>query len=264
MKTYFNENEKDEERKKAYEKLKEIIDDEQGKYWKPSNATTELNGESNPGIKPNFFRITRQQDNEVMFSNMFFYLFSKYPELMVDLIKRISKNKIIISKKAIVEREKEHMDLRIIDDYYIIIENKIKSGINGMKTDNETKDFKRGEDGKYLSQLSDYYGKAKKHFESENGDDQKTDDELPIKGYIFTPNYNDIDIDKFSCGDKYKKIKYSEIYEFFKNYQESTNDNVIKEDVYFKDFIKAIEKHTKDVDDEFREELMQRFIERTT
>lgn len=60
-----------------------------------------------------------------------------------------------LDTSPLVEREKDHMDLRIIDDtHYIIIENKIKSSINGMKKNETGKDFLK-QDGKYISQLSE-------------------------------------------------------------------------------------------------------------
>lgn len=234
-------------------KLKEIIDDTNREYWKTQDETPKLDQKSLKELKPNFFKITRQQDNEVMFSNMFYYLFSSYPKLMVNFINCISNNIINVDENSIIEREKEHMDLRIIDDKnYIIIENKIKSGINGLKKDKETNDFKKDEKEKYRSQLSDYYAAA----EERNTADKK---DRKIQGFIFVPDYNPITekyLKKYSCGNSYKPIAYSTISDFFNNYKDL-------EDIYFEDFKKAIKKHTESVDDEFRQELMQRFIDRT-
>ena len=240
MKAYY---EKIED-KKAYCTLCEIID--KCELWKTSNETQKYDAiKDSIADDDNFFKVTLQQDNEVMFSNMFYYYFCKYPEFARSFAKEVLK--VDIQGEFVVDREKERMDIRLIsDDKYIIIENKIKSQINGVKESNN---------GKRKSQLSDYWEKANK----KNKDDKK---QRKICGFVFVPNYSlinqDILNEKYVNGSDYKIIKYKSIYEFFN----AQKENVLKDDKYIADFVSALYKHTTDVDEEYRNELLLRFKKR--
>ena len=245
MKMYFDEN----IHAIGYKKLCEIL--AKADLWLPSENTPKFDRTAVTNDK-NLFKITRQQDNEVMFSNMFFYLFSEYPALLYKFASELLG--VTLQKEVTVEREKERMDVRIIDDNsYIIIENKIKSGINGMvmaKASEESKGKFMTVNGQYVSQLSTYYECAKKKKEK----DKK---ERTIYGFIFTPNHNPIDKDRYYCGEKYQTIYYSKLYTFFSDYI-THPDNEGAQDCYLKDFVRAMKKHTEETDNEFRDELMQR------
>lgn len=249
MKMYFDE----EKHKNGYTELLRIIDDET--LWLSAEETPKFS-RSVVESSNNFFKVTRQQDNEVMFSNMFFYLFSEYPQLLRKFAADVLK--ITIDDKVEVEREKERMDIRLIDsNSYVIIENKIKSSINGMLKAEDGDESKKGfktQDGKYISQLSVYYDKAMR----KNSDDNI---KRTIYGYIFTPNYNPIDKEQYLFGDKYRIITYKDLLDFFSEYiQDSKNEGV--NDIYLKDFVCAMKKHTEETDNEFRDELMQRLAYR--
>lgn len=245
----------------SYKKLEGIIGNQ--KLWKDETQTPTFDSNNISDYYSdfdNFFKVTRQEDNEVMFSNMFYYYFIEYPDLLNNFVDEVlnnhldASNKITISKEAIVEREKERMDIRIVDDnFHIIIENKIKSGINGMHKEKGDEDFDK-HNGKYISQLSVYYQKA----EEKNQKDKKQRIILP---FIFVPNYSIVNksyLDKFYLGDKYKIIYYSEIRDFFKKY---INNFPVKPN-YIDDFIKALKKHTENTDDEHRKILMFRLKNR--
>lgn len=247
--------------------LKKIVE---GKEWlEPEDTPTFAEAKDKIFEENNFFKITRQQNNEVMFSNMFFYLFSKYPELLKRFAKKVleesirkdpNKDDVVVidlSDIVLVEREKNRMDLRIIDDaYYIIIENKIKSAINGMEKDEEKEDFKK-ENGKYISQLSKYYQEA---------EDQNKNDGKPrtILGFVFMPNYNPIKLENYYLGEKYVAVSYRDIYEFFLEPENAKleSENAKQDMLYLRDFISAMKKHTTDTDNEFRDELLLRLAER--
>ena len=195
----------------------------------------------------NFFSVTRQQDNELMFSNMFYYMFTEYPKLL----EKFMKKKLNIeeeTKDILVSREKEHVDITI--EYtannkrkIVLIENKIKSDINGkIELYNGDEQEKKG---KYTSQLSVYYEKAVKKYE--NG----------VRCFIFKPNYNDISTEKYVHGNKYTIVNYRVMYEFLNEYS-----SYYRGDIYIEEFVKAMEKHTHDVDKSFRDELMIKFKER--
>lgn len=246
MKMYFDEKKQD----LGYKQLCELLENDD--LWQSSKKTPRFDQNAVTNDR-NFFRVTRQQDNEIMFSNMFFYLFSEYPALLREFASEVLG--VTLHKNATVEREKERMDLRIIDDdSYIIIENKIKSGINGMisaKTDAETKNGFQTIKGQYISQLSKYYKCA-----AEKNEKQRT-----IYGFIFTPNYNPVDKKQYYCGEKYTIVYYSKLYEFFSEYIKDT-DNEGAQDWYLRDFVLAMKKHTEETDNEFRDELMQRLAYR--
>ncbi len=247
----------------AYNVLRDILNDEKNEFWKgasdtPFCDTSKIDDEIK--YNDNFFKITRQQDNEVMFSNMLFYYFSNYPDLLKHFVKK--QFNIDLVDNYTVEREKERMDIRIIDDkHYIIIENKIKSGINGIKkepvkkNENENKNkskieytyengFAVDESKKYLSQLSDYLEKA-----------DKARGNREIKAYILAPDYSSINKNllsqKYSSGDKYEIFHYSDVKDIFLKY------NGVKPP-YYDDFLSALDKHTKPIDDEHRLDLLYR------
>lgn len=225
-----------------YKYLKELAKEED--LWEDVKKYDEkINHNSN-----NFFTITRQQDNELMFSNMFYYMFTKYPKLLEKFVEKVLKINEKMDK-ILVSREKNHVDITIeytADDKkkIILIENKIKSGINGKIQLYNGNDKKKK--GKYTSQLSVYYKEARKKY-----------DESAVSCFIFKPNYNEIDTEKYVHGDKYKVINYGEIHKFLVD-----NCCDYGGDIYIEEFVKAIEKHTHEVDKSFRDELMIKFKER--
>lgn len=244
MKAYYDENS---DTATGYKKLLDIIENEQ--IWLSPDYVPNLREAdiTNDETSNNFFRIIGQQNNELIFSNMFYYLFSQYPGLLQKFASDILDTEL--SENYIIDREKHHMDLRLVDERnYIIIENKIKSLING--TEKESGELKKEADGKLASQLSKYYKIA----EEEKG-------KRKIKAFLFMPDYSPIDISKYSCGDKYKIIRYKQIYDFFTACM-NNSDNPGANDPYLSEFIKALHKHTDNTDNEYRNELMNRLKNR--
>lgn len=256
----------------AYNILKNDVLDSDN-LWKHENETPKYDPhEIDDTIMEgnNFFKITRQQDNEVMFSNMFYYYFSNHPELLKYFVKNCLKIDNL-TKKYTVEREKERMDIRIIDDNnYIIIENKIKSGINGIKKKNiknngeddhnqrvkyryNANNIAVDDENKYISQLSDYWEKAETYLEKERNNGNKSSTE--IKAFIFVPNYSPLTKElldeKYSRGNEYKIISYEDI-------EKTLNSYKGVKPPYFQDFLYALKKHTKQIDDEHRLNLLYR------
>ena len=118
--------------------------------------------------------------------------------------------------------QKGRMDLWAINDEVgLIIENKIKSGLNGKDKDG--------------SQLQTYYNYAKKQNLKE------------IIGLIFVPKYNineiERDKDYIKLKDKYTIITYSNLLKFFskKEYKEWFKK---QGDKYYEDFLLALKKQT--------------------
>lgn len=234
LREFYNEHEKPE----SFTDLNKIIENKE--LWEETNATQTIYEfpEIEKDIYFNFLKIIRQEDNELAFSNMFAYFFNINRDAFSKFTQEVLS--VDIQTDFIIEREKKNIDLLISDKKNaVVIENKIKSSINGI---NERHDIYSNQ---VQSQLKKYYQYV------------TTDDEYCMKTvscFIFSPNYNRIDLSKFSSGEKYTVIYYSEIYNFF-----IENRNFYDGVPYFTDFINAMYKHTKDYDNELEEEMQRRF-----
>ncbi len=245
MIAYFDEYSDD---KDIYQQLVKIIDNND--LWADADKT--------PLFQPlpqekNLFQILHCQNKELFYSNFFSWIFEKYPQLFQEFCRNVlsrndNKDKIEIEQNFLVEREKENIDIRILSQkYYIIIENKIKSHINGIQISDKEVDIE--------SQLSKYVRLAKK----KNEEDIKnglisTDRE--IRGFVFVPDYNVIDISKYKCAEYYDVVTYSSIYQFFDSQREYKND------IYYLEFLKVLKKHTDKVDNELRDSILLRMASR--
>ena len=183
----------------------------------------------------NFMDIIRKDYDELAYSNLFSYIFKTYPDVFKDFAKQVLK--VDFSIHYSVFREKVNIDLWIEDENDIlIIENKIKSGINGVSARH---DF--SENGLIQSQLVKYH----EYVEKEKGSKK-------VHYYIFVPNYNKIDLKQYSGSQYYIEIHYSEIFDFF---------NKVKiEDPYYKEFVNSLYKHTKDREVDYAEDMAIRFL----
>lgn len=116
----------------------------------------------------------------------------------------------------------------------IVIENKIKSGLNG-KEDNGTTQL-----DKYYNYTTEYVRKYKL---------------LEANFYIFLPNYSEIELSE-EMKKIYRIIRYKDIYEFFAH-----NAVEYMDDKYFADFLKAVKNQTMRLS-ELRFSIMKsRFLE---
>lgn len=267
MKLYFDSEDdiylNEENQETLYGRIKQIIEDD--KLWKSSAETPKCDYslvEKDIDKQKNFFSITKQQDNEVMFSNMLYYMFTEYPDIVNKFIDEVLN--LNYDNDIVIEREKDRMDVRLIGSkQYIIIENKINSPINGMylekddadkdKTKYSYKDGYRAVDDKYVSQLDKYYKLAKEYNEKTLQRD--------IHGFILKPDYISIDKDflsKYLNGDMYEPLNYSKVKKFLIDYLDKNN---IK-DMYLDEFCKAMQKHSEATDSEHRKVLIKRMFER--
>ena len=231
LKMYYPEN----EFPKDYDVLKELLEDSE--IWNEENTTTEIDldeihtYESHEG----FLSVIKKEDDELIISNLFAYIFNHKKDVFVEFADEVLGIKDFKINYSIA-REKDNIDILIEnEDSVIIIENKIKSKINGEKSESN---------GKKESQLSKYYEYAKEKYPEKN-----------LNFYIFAPDYNQINLDIYEKGDKYTIINYSQIYDFyFKNAGKMLN---IK---YFKEFLDAIYIHTKSTDNSNFEKMKKQFI----
>ena len=185
----------------------------------------------------NFLTLINKEDDELAFSNMFNHFFTNHPKLFKDFAHTVMNLKI--SEEFSIKREFHNIDLWVEDEESIlVIENKIKSGINGVSIRH---DF--SEDGLVQSQLSKYYEFAIKEGEKHN---------KKVYLYIFVPNYNKLDLSSYSGSKHYKVIRYKEIHDFL------TTKTV--KDAYYNDFCNALYKHTKDIPIDYSKILMNYLI----
>lgn len=216
----------------AFDEITKLINDDS--LWDKDRVNKVLEGRI-IDKHYNFLDIIRKDYDELAYSNLFSYIFKTYPDTFKDFTREILG--VDISESYSVFREKANIDLWIEDeDNILVIENKIKSGINGISSRH---DF--SEKGLIQSQLVKYHD----YVEKEKGQ-KKT------HYYIFIPNYNKIDLKKYSGSQYYQEIRYSDIYNFY---------NKIKiDDPYFKEFVNALYKHTKDREVDYAEDMMLRFL----
>ena len=234
LREFYHESEKPD----SFTDLNRII--ENCELWEDNDTTQKVSDLPEIRVDPyfNFLKIIRQEDNEIVFSNMLSYFFNINREAFSRFAHEVLS--IDIHTDFIIEREKKNIDLLISDEKNaVVIENKIKSSINGIS---ERHDIYSDQ---VQSQLKKYYQFV------------TTDDEYHNKNvscFIFSPNYNCIELGKFSCGERYNVVYYREIYSFFVE-----NSNLYDGVPYFTDFINAMYKHTKDYDNDLEEEMQRRF-----
>jgi len=131
----------------------------------------------------------------------------------------------------------ENIDLFLEDERNIIvIENKIKSKINGIRHDINS--------DKVITQLHKYVdiatAKAKTNKQKKN-----------TYFFIFHPNYYPKqELEKFQekLQETYKSVTYKKLHDFFKNRKPQNADR------FYDDFLLALEKHTSEIVDDLLEE----------
>lgn len=211
----------------AFEAISSLLANSE--YWEDSDTTEPVRWK---GVEPNFecniLDVIRKREDELAFSNWLAFYLEEYRDIMISFASDVL-GISALSEKYKVHREHENIDIYIdADSHLIVIENKIKSKINGVQG-------KRHDlTGEYVqSQLSKYYDYA---------DKERRD--RPLKCYIFLPDYNYCDegLEKFVAHEEYTVIRYSTIYDFFLKY--NTDHPGIP---YMDDFVKALKRHTKTV-----------------
>lgn len=202
--------------KLAYDQLKDLINS--GDNWEKENSTKKLipDGAAR-NQNPTFLEIIKKEDDEIVFSNMLGYYFDfshySFQKFATDVLQIHN-----MSVSFDVTREYEHVDIWIeSENDIIVIENKIRSGINGIK-------------GGGHSQLDDYYEKAKIEAAKKN----KTP-----HYYLFAPNYAKLDLSAYKAASHYTVIRYREIYNFF--VRESATYIA---DRVFPDFLRGLKRHS--------------------
>lgn len=207
-----------------YQKLRSILSNPQ--YWEEDNAAKLVTKQANTVSSFSFLRLIHKEYDETVYTNLFFEFFSKNSTLFNLFAKEAlglpMDDSYNIRKEVKTSDRHGRLDLLAIGEKHIIaIENKIKSGLNGVDKHDE------------LSQLTTYI----EFVEKEYADKERY-------YFIFEPNYNDIDIVKFDKkrGCEFKKIQYSKIYSFFKKYEGMLQQGAYAK--YADDFIASLYIHT--------------------
>lgn len=186
----------------------------------------------------NFLTLIKKEYDELVFSNMFQYFFTHkdYKKLFIDFLK--NKFGISLSDSFVIKREQANIDLLVIDDENaIVIENKIKSGINGIEVD---------EDGTTVkTQLEKY----KKYVEKEYENKKHT-------YLIFMPDYSNISSTEL---EEYDPVAYSELVGAFESGLSIKSDKA--NEVYFADYLNALKRHSKEIDNRYEDTIRKRMYE---
>lgn len=220
------------EQNENYDTLEKIIN--KSDFWE-ENPVGKVIIEERIENKTSFLSIIRKENDELVNSNLIAYFLQYDKTFWVDFVSNvlnITDENIINSNPKITRESIGNIDLFIeVENFVIVIENKIKSGISGQRDDG-------------YSQLEKYIKKAEEYLNKPNLNSQ-------IKYFILRPNYNNENYKIYNEGERYSEIKYSEIYEIIKN---RTSD------LYFEEFKKVVKKHSAEYDNELFEIMNERFI----
>lgn len=259
MQLHFHSKTYVDEQSDAGETLLKLIEDENGEYWENGNNTEKIDISSFESIeRTNFLQLICKEDDEVIFTNLLYYYLNSNPyvlNLFVADCLGVDKDNYKISREVKCQipsdeerkrEEKTKNDVRTgrVDLWIegqsniIVIENKIKSGINGIR---------HNLDSEYVLSQLDLY---KEFAESVAYDNRKK-----VSCFILVPDYNEIDIKKFKAKEHYDTLWYSQLYNFFNRYDIKSQ---FKDDKYqlYEQFINAMSKHIYTAD----KEMERRFV----
>ena len=238
---------------KSYDVLMQIVHYKDN--WIKVNRTPTVqklfdNKKDTQQVTNNFIDIIKKEDDELVFSNLFKYIFDANPSAFCKFAKDVL-DISDFSDNFTIFREQANIDLLIASDAaksVIVIENKIKSGINGT-------DDRHNIASKHVqSQLAKYH-----KYINETCKEYKNYKKKNKHYYIFAPDYNHIEIKKYECGKFYKLIEFSKIAQFFEK-----NKASYKNVPYFNEFLYALQKHTKSINSHHEEVMYKRFINEIT
>lgn len=216
MRSYYSE----EEDTVAYNQLKELLNNSD--LWEEKNTTEKLFPDGGAQFEsPSFLEVICKEDDENIFSNLLAYFFDyshrSFQKFASDPALLNMDN--MSASFAIYREVKNRIDLWIESDKdVIVIENKTKSGINGVTKDD-------------YSQLDKYRDYTEKYI--------KETGKTPHY-YIFAPDYAKFDLAQYDPDGNYKLVKYSDIYRFF---LKETETYIAEHS--FPDFIRGLKRHTK-------------------
>lgn len=182
----------------------------------------------------NILEIIGKMDDELSFSNWIAYYLRNDAELFLKFANEILW--LRLSADAQILREYKNIDIFIKDqNHVIVIENKIKSGINGIRHDLKS--------GVVCSQLDKYAKIA-----------DKQDSGGRARCFLLLPDYShaDRELAKFHEYERYSVIRYSTLLRFFE-----TCECGLK---FYDEFKDALRKHASEYKKDFYEIMGERLI----
>lgn len=214
-----------------YSTLKEIIKNNDLWEDKPvKKVSLKAEKENNNSL----LSIIKKENDELVISNLLAYFLENDKEFWNNFVRKVLKitDISIVNQTPKITRESNgNIDLYIeVGECVIVIENKIKSSINGLKDDG-------------YSQLEKYVNITDEICKKTNRNSLF---------YLLRPNYNNEEYLCYNEGKRYQEIKYSEIYEIIKNQNKG---------FYFDELISIAKKHSSEYDNELFEIMNKRFIE---
>lgn len=218
--------------------------------WEKSDTASKVTSDIYT-TRRTFLSICRKEYDELAYSNMLAYYLGNNQELLQKFVNIVLE--LPLKGPFQIRREYKNIDILIENvESSIIIENKIKSDINGKSEDQKHTQLDR-----YVSTLNSPLDDKSKlpYRELEN-----------IYGFVLHPNYTNIDIERhrkdnpkqmnryYSTG-KENIITYGRLLNFFEN-------NKV-EDQYYDDFLRALSIHAKENDTLIEDIMLERFIAMT-
>ena len=239
------------ERDADYSALSKIIDD--ASFWgvsmpqaTPAEAPAEMS----------YMDICQRSYDELAYSNAMAYFAKKYPEISFKLLDQLTGVKDNYHRDFTVRREENHIDLLFFNSgHLVVVENKLKSDLNGVEKDADGQIVK--------TQLDDYYEAAKELKEKNNINCPKP------YFFIFAPDYSSLKhysiahpnpfTKHLRIGKYFDLVLYSELYNFLLPYLKKAP---YSKDALFVQFVKSLERHTHSYDDGLYDTTIRRFFER--
>lgn len=229
----------EQEQPKAHTVLKKIIDN--SSLWLNSEKSTDKVNLKNDisSEKFSFLTLIKKEYDELSYSNMLEYFFNLDKNVFFEFCKKVLGISNFNEDYEIVREVECNIDLLIKSQrHVIVIENKIKSGINGFGHDIKTEEDAKSQLDKYYTHVCKNYSERECHF------------------FLLTPNYNIIDPLKYAQNGEYKSLLYSDIYEFFSE----VKSDALEKDKYFDDFKIALKKQSEPVDNQNFDIMQDRFV----
>lgn len=209
----------------AYEQLSSLIN--RPGLWESASDVGQLVADGSLySQRPSFLEIIGKENDELVFSNLLAYFFDYSHEAFRRFasetlkVETMSLNFSITREKSASKKgtSRGRIDLWIEgDNDIILIENKIKSGINGLDENGQ-------------SQLSHYHSFAQEEAISRNKN---------LHLFLLAPDYNNISLKEYGQEGIYQSISYSSVYDFF-----TKNASSYLSDPFFPEFLRGLELQT--------------------
>ncbi len=234
-----------------YEELLTIVED--ASLW--GDSMPQINGDI-PPTELSYLDVCQCSYDELAYSNAMAYFAKKYPKITFAFLDQLTGIKDPHHSDFTVHREDHHIDLLFFNnEHLVVVENKIKSELNGIEKDSEGHITR--------TQLDDYYESV------ETIKEQNHINRVKPYFFIFAPNYSPLQYSELAHADSASKhtkigeyfvlVLYKELYDFLKPY---LNSPPYSDDALFLQFVQSLERHTHRYDDGFYYTTIRRFFER--